>query len=98
MLPKSIVLLTISVYLFTYHKGMPFPQFVGSLLRLHGVEWSSDSFIRKRKEFGRKQSNANRGNDTATHLDIRDRVMGMQQAIQHQDPPNIPVKNAQNDQ
>jgi len=24
--------------------------------------------------------------------------MGMQQAIQHQDPPNIPVKNAQNDQ
>ena len=27
----------------------------------------------------------------------RDRAMGMQQAIQHQDPPNIPVKNAQND-
>ena len=24
--------------------------------------------------------------------------MGMQQAIQHQDPPNIPIKNAQNDQ
>jgi hypothetical protein len=24
--------------------------------------------------------------------------MGMQHAIQHQDPPNIPVKNAQNDQ
>jgi len=24
--------------------------------------------------------------------------MGMQQAIQHQDPPNIPLKNAQNDQ
>jgi len=24
--------------------------------------------------------------------------MRMQQAIQHQDPPNIPIKNAQNDQ
>ena len=24
--------------------------------------------------------------------------MGMQQAFQHQDPPNIPVKNAENDQ
>ena len=24
--------------------------------------------------------------------------MVMQQAIQHQDPPNIPLKNAQNDQ
>jgi len=35
---------------------------------------------------------------TATHLDIRDRAMGMQQAIQHQDPPNIPVKNVQNNQ
>jgi len=36
--------------------------------------------------------------NTATHLDIRDRAMGMQQAIQQQDPPNIPVENAQNDQ
>jgi len=36
--------------------------------------------------------------NTATHLDIRDRAMGMQQAIQHQDSPNIPIKNAQNDQ
>jgi len=34
----------------------------------------------------------------ATHLDIRNRAMGMQQAIQHQDVPNIAVKNAQNDQ
>ena len=34
--------------------------------------------------------------NTATHLDIRYRAMGMQKAIQHQDSPNIPVKNAQN--
>jgi len=45
----------------------------------------------------RQQTNRIQGN-TATHLDTRDRAMGMQQAIQHQDPPNIPVKNAQNDQ
>ena len=45
----------------------------------------------------RRQTNRIQGN-TATHLDIRDRAMGMQQAIQHQDPPNIPVKNVQNDQ
>jgi len=30
--------------------------------------------------------------NTATYLDIRYRAMWMQQAIQHQDPPNIPVK------
>lgn len=36
--------------------------FLSSLLRLHGVEWSNDSIIRKRREFGRKQSNVNRGN------------------------------------
>jgi len=36
--------------------------------------------------------------NTATHLDVRDRAMGMHQAIQHQDPPKIPVKNAHNDQ
>jgi len=41
---------------------MHLPQFVGSLLRLRGVEWSNDSSIRKRKESGKKQSNANRGN------------------------------------
>jgi len=45
----------------------------------------------------RQQTNRTQGN-TATHLDIRDRAMGMQQAIQHQDPPNIRVKNVQNDQ
>jgi len=45
----------------------------------------------------RQQTNRIQGN-TATYLDIRDRAMGMQQAIQHQDPPNILVKNAQNDQ
>jgi len=45
----------------------------------------------------RQQTNRIQGNN-ATHLHIRDRAMGMQQAIQHQDPPNIPVKNAQNDQ
>jgi len=45
----------------------------------------------------RQQTNRIQGN-TATQLDIRDRTMGMQQAIQHEDPPNIPVKNAQNDQ
>ena len=45
----------------------------------------------------RQQTDRIQGN-TATHLDIRDRAMGMQQAIQHQDPPNIPVKNAHNDQ
>jgi len=43
----------------------------------------------------RKKTNRIQDN-TATHLDIRDRAMGMQQAIQHQDPPNIPVKNVQN--
>ena len=45
----------------------------------------------------RQQTNRIQGN-TATHLDIRDWAMGMQQAIQHKDPPNIPIKNAQNDQ
>ena len=45
----------------------------------------------------RQQTDRIQGN-TATHLDIWDRAMGMQQAIQHQDHPNIPVKNAQNDQ
>ena len=45
-----------------------------------------------------RQQNSRIQGNTATHLDIRDRAMGMQQAIQHQDPPNIPVKNAQNDQ
>ena len=45
----------------------------------------------------RQQTNRKQGN-TTTHLDIQDRAMGMQQAIRHQDPPNIPVKNAQNDQ
>ena len=45
----------------------------------------------------RQQTNRVQGN-TATHLDIRDRAMGMQKAIQRQDPPNIPVENAQNDQ
>jgi hypothetical protein len=33
-----------------------------------------------------------------SYISLRDRSMGMQQAMQHQDPPNIPVKNAQNDQ
>ena len=41
----------------------------------------------------RQQTNRIQVN-TATHLDIRDRAMGMQ----HQDSPNIPIKNAQNDQ
>jgi len=45
----------------------------------------------------RQQTDRIQGN-TATCLVIRDRAMGMQQDIQHQDPPNIPVKNAQNDQ
>ena len=45
----------------------------------------------------RQQTNRIQSN-TATHLDIRDRTMRLQQATQHQDPPNIPVKNALNDQ
>jgi len=44
-----------------------------------------------------QQTDRIQGN-TATHLDIQDRAMGMQQAIQHQDPQNIAVINAQNDQ
>ena len=42
-----------------------------------------------RQQTGRIQSN------TAIHLDIRDRAVVLHQAIQHQDPPNIPVKNTQ---
>jgi len=59
-----------------------------------------DSELANKRKFTaipRQQTNCTQGN-TATHLDIQERAMGMQQAIQHQDPPNIPVKNAQNNQ
>jgi hypothetical protein len=39
----------------------------------------------------RQQTDRIQGN-TATRLDIGGRAMGMQQAIQRQDPPNIPVQ------
>ena len=63
-------------------------------LKLKNMSW----LINARSQLSlEKQTNRIQGN-TATHLDIRDRAMGMQQAIQHQDPPNTPVKNAQNNQ
>jgi hypothetical protein len=55
------------------------------------------SYARAFAAIPRQQTDRTQGN-TATHLDIRYRAMEMQQAIQHQDPPNIPVKNAQNNQ
>jgi len=39
----------------------------------------------------RQQTDHIQGN-FETHLDIRDRAMGLHQAIQHQESPNIPVK------
>lgn len=35
---------------------------------------------------------------TTLNVNLVLRAMGKQQAIQHQDAPNIPTKNAQNDQ
>jgi len=61
------------------------------------VSYLQYNFHRTFTAIPRQQTNRIQGN-TATHLDIRDRAMGMQQAMQNQDPPNIPVKNAQNDQ
>ena len=70
-------------------------------IRLHAVRsYISQHELANKRTFTaipRQQTNRTQGN-TATHLDIRDRALGMQQAIQHQDPPNIPVKIAQNDQ
>jgi len=88
------------------HKSRPVqqnPKIVssetGPRLALENTSQSLHEVANKRTftAIPRQQTNRTQGN-TATHLDIRDRAMGMQQAIQHQDPPNIPVKNAQNDQ
>jgi hypothetical protein len=72
------------------HKSQKMP--IGTYVQKHEVP-NKRTFT----AIPRQQTNRIQGN-TATLMGIRDWATGMQQAIQHQDPPNIPVKNAQNDQ